>query len=58
MGDDGQFDPRGSTDASVDYGGDPLQSGMIYRFRATSIKDARPISSTEDLLGVWIVELE
>lgn len=52
----GNFDPGGSEPATVDYGGDPLESGMIYQFRATSIKDGTPISSTEDLLGVFIVE--
>jgi hypothetical protein len=44
----------GSGDVSVDYGGDPLTPGMIYQFRATSIKDTVPISATEDLKGVFI----
>mgnify|MGYP003512945731 CR=1 FL=1 len=33
-----------------------LEAGMIYQFRATSIKDGVPISSTEDLKGVFIAE--
>ncbi|NUP13859.1 MAG: hypothetical protein HOW73_48105 [Polyangiaceae bacterium] len=52
----GNFDQGGSEPATVDYGGDPLESGMIYQFRATSIKDGTPISATEDLLGVFMVE--
>lgn len=52
----GNFDPGGNKDATVDYAGPSLEPGMIYQFRATSIKDGTPISSTEDLLGVFTVE--
>ena len=45
----------GSADVSVDYGGPPLKAGMIYQFRATSIKNGgSPISTTEDLKGVFV----
>jgi hypothetical protein len=49
----GNFDPGGSAPASVMYGGPALEAGMIYQFRATSIKGGTPISSTEDLKGVF-----
>jgi hypothetical protein len=52
----GVFDPGGSAPASVAYGGPALEAGMIYQFRATSIKDGVPISSTEDLKGVFQYE--
>lgn len=52
----GNFDPGGNADATVEYAGPTLEPGMIYQFRATSIKDGTPISSTEDLLGVFTVE--
>lgn len=52
----GNFDPGGNKPASVDYGGPALQAGMIYQFRATSIKSGVPISSTEDLRGVFQVQ--
>jgi hypothetical protein len=52
----GNFDPGGSAPASVPYGGPALTSGMLYQFRATSIKDGVPISSTEDLRGVFVVQ--
>ncbi|MCK6589138.1 MAG: carboxypeptidase-like regulatory domain-containing protein [Polyangiaceae bacterium] len=51
---EGNFDPGGSANAFVDYDGDPLTPGMLYQFRATSIKDGVPISSTEDLKGVFV----
>ncbi|MDI1443761.1 hypothetical protein [Polyangium sp. 6x1] len=44
----------GSGDVSVEYKGDALIPGMIYQFRATSMKDGVPISQTEDLRGVFI----
>ena len=44
--------PRGNDPASVAYDG-PLESGMVYQFRATSIKDGVPLSTTEDLRGVF-----
>jgi hypothetical protein len=40
---------------AVTYGG-PLEKGMYYQFRATSIKAGVPISQTEDLKGVFFVE--
>jgi hypothetical protein len=43
----------GSENVTVDYGGDQLQPGMYYQFRATSWRDDGPISQTEDLLGVF-----
>ncbi|NUO50198.1 MAG: hypothetical protein HOV80_15195 [Polyangiaceae bacterium] len=52
----GNFDPGGSSPAEVTYGGPALTSGMIYQFRATSIKDGTPISSTEDLKGVFVFQ--
>lgn len=38
---------------TLEYGGPALEAGMIYQFRATSIKDGTPISQTEDLKGVF-----
>ena len=52
----GNFDPGGGAPASVAYGGPALESGMIYQFRATSIKNGTPISSTEDLKGVFLYQ--
>ena len=43
----------GSENVTVNYDGDPLQSGMYYQFRVTSWKVDGPISQTEDLLGVF-----
>jgi hypothetical protein len=48
-------------DVEVEYGGDALESGMYYQWRATSWKQAGnaepgPISTTEDLRGVFYVE--
>ena len=51
---EGNFDPGGSADATVDYDGPALMPGMIYQFRAGSIKAKVPISSTEDLKGVFV----
>jgi hypothetical protein len=46
----------GGKDVSVAYAGPPLSSGMVYQFRATSIrKSTCPISRTEDLRGVFRV---
>lgn len=50
----GNFDPGGSKPATVAYAGPALLPGMIYQFRATSIKDGVPISRTEDLKGVFV----
>jgi len=50
----------GAASVSVMYGG-PLEPGMFYQFRATSIRTTgggrtrTPISATEDLLGVFFV---
>ncbi len=52
----GVFDPGGSKPATVQYAGPSLTSGMYYQFRAVSIKDGVPISSTEDLKGVFFAE--
>lgn len=47
--------PSGGKEVSVDYGGPALKAGMIYQFRATSIKNGgTPISQTEDLKGVFL----
>ncbi len=47
--------PSGGKEVSVDYGGPALKPGMIYQFRATSIKNGgSPISATEDLKGVFV----
>ena len=51
----GDFDPGGNAPASVAYDG-PLEPGMVYQFRATSLKDGVPLSTTEDLLGVFQAE--
>jgi hypothetical protein len=46
--------PKGNAPVVVSYEGPALEPGMVYQFRATSIKDGVPISSTEDLRGVFI----
>ncbi|XXX80645.1 hypothetical protein WMF30_17970 [Sorangium sp. So ce134] len=46
----------GSENVSVAYDGPALMPGMIYQFRATSKKDATPISQTEDLMGVFLYQ--
>lgn len=48
-------------DVEVEYGGDALESGMYYQWRATSWRQAGmgepgPIATTEDLRGVFFVE--
>ena len=50
----------GADTVTVAYGG-PLEGGMYYQFRATSWREpggrmAAPISTTEDLLGVFYVD--
>lgn len=47
----------GSADVSVPYDGPALEDGMVYQFRATSVRGTAPISSTEDLRGVFIVDV-
>jgi hypothetical protein len=45
----------GSAQVSVDYAGPALTSGMLYQFRATSIKKGgTAIATTEDLKGVFL----
>ena len=46
--------PKGGQNVTAAYGGPALTSGGYYQFRATSIKDAVPISRTGDLLGVFV----
>lgn len=42
---------------SVPYGGPALQPGMLYQFRATSIKNGgTPLAITEDLRGVFLYQ--
>jgi hypothetical protein len=48
--------PNGNADATVTYAGPALVPGMYYQFRATSIKNGVPISSTEDLKGVFYAQ--
>ncbi|MBN1612545.1 MAG: hypothetical protein JW940_38300 [Polyangiaceae bacterium] len=44
----------GNKNVSVPYAGPALTTGMVYQFRATSIKKGgSPISRTEDLRGVF-----
>jgi len=45
--------PGGNEDVVVPYAGPALVPGMFYQFRAVSIKDGVPISTTEDLKGVF-----
>lgn len=51
--------PTGGSNVSIQYGG-PTESGMYYQFRAKSWRapggDASPISTTEDLRGVFFFE--
>jgi hypothetical protein len=47
--------PRGGKPVVVPYEG-PLERGMYYQFRAVSIKDGTPISATEDLRGVFVLQ--
>lgn len=47
----------GSATVEVPYAGPALESGMLYQFRATSIKNnGSPIARTEDLRGVFLVQ--
>jgi hypothetical protein len=47
----------GDKNVSVPYAGPALAAGMVYQFRATSIKKGgTPISRTEDLRGVFRVQ--
>lgn len=49
----GNFDPGGSAPVEVPYEG-PLDPGMFYQFRATSLdRDGVPLATTEDLAGVF-----
>jgi len=50
-----EIDGVSGDDPSLLYGG-PLESGMYYQFRVTSMKDGIPISRTEDLRGVFWME--
>jgi hypothetical protein len=52
----GILGPRGNEPVVVTYGGPALVPGMFYQFRAVSIKDGVPISTTEDLKGVFTSE--
>ncbi|RMG98044.1 MAG: hypothetical protein D6705_07085 [Deltaproteobacteria bacterium] len=49
--------PRVTGSATVDvaYAGPALEPGMYYQWRAESWRDSGPISTTEDLLGVFYV---
>lgn len=49
------IDPGGSAPVTAEFPG-PLEPGMYYQFRVVSIKDGVPISSTEDLKGVFFAE--
>ena len=48
---------NGANEVSVDYGG-PMEPGMYYQFRATSWRQQGPISATEDLRGVFYVDVK
>ncbi len=52
--------PRVTGDATVrvPYGGPALEVGMYYQFRATSHRRDGPISTTEDLRGVFFLPTE
>ncbi|EYF04854.1 hypothetical protein [Chondromyces apiculatus] len=48
---------NGGGEVRVTYGGPPLDAGMIYQFRATSMSKGQnptPLSQTEDLKGVFV----
>jgi hypothetical protein len=45
----------GSSDVVVEYAGPPLEVGMYYQWRVTSFRDSGPISTTEDLRGVFYI---
>lgn len=53
---EGVIGPNGNAPATKTYDGPALTPGMYYQFRAVSIKDGVPISSTEDLKGVFVYE--
>ena len=53
---EGVVGPNGNAPATTTYDGPALTPGMYYQFRAVSIKDGVPISSTEDLKGVFVYE--
>jgi hypothetical protein len=45
----------GGKNVTVTYGGPALQAGLLYQFRAVSIKQGgSPLSTTEDLRGVFL----
>jgi hypothetical protein len=47
----------GGAEVSVPYEGPALQSGLLYQFRATSIKQGgTPLARTEDLRGVFVYQ--
>ena len=47
----------GNNNVTVSYGGPALDAGMLYQFRATSIKNSgAPLSRTEDLRGVFLYQ--
>lgn len=47
----------GSSTVEVQYGGPALTAGLVYQFRATSIKQGgTPISQTEDLRGTFLFQ--
>jgi len=52
----GMFSPGAGQPATLAYGGPQLQSGMIYQFRATSLKGGAPESATEDLTGAFLYQ--
>jgi len=47
---------KSSTDLRVPYSGPELKPGMLYQFRAMSLKSGTPISRTEELRGVFTVK--
>ncbi len=53
---EGVIGPKGNAPATVEYDGPALTPGMYYQFRSVSIKGGVPISSTEDLKGVFVYE--
>ena len=46
----------GAGNPSVTYEGEPLQAGMYYQFRVTSLKDGVPLSRTQPVEGVFYAE--
>jgi hypothetical protein len=47
----------GGAEVSAPYEGPALQSGLLYQFRATSIKQGgTPLARTEDLRGVFVYQ--